>query len=221
MAGIAVQVTWLRRSLARQIKDIWRCQLDTIQDRNRRQQRVIVYIGSCLLLLTLCFLRFHLFAAPTMSQSVLQQIEVLLDQHSVKYNLLRHDPVYTSAEAAAVRGTTLSSGAKALICKCDSQQVMFVMPADRRLSGKLVRHKIGFRKTRFATRQEVLQITSLTPGCIPPFGSLFGLPTWCDPSLSENEQINFNAGAHAVSISMSYLDYVRVEQPQLANCGES
>ncbi|MEK6248266.1 MAG: hypothetical protein N2C12_08810, partial [Planctomycetales bacterium] len=112
-----------------------------------------------------------------MTKSVLQQIVDLLDRHSASYDVLRHEPVYTSAEAAAVRGTTLSSGAKALICKCDSQMVMFVMPADRRLASKLVRRELGWRKIRFANRHEVLYITCLTPGFIPPFGSLFGFQT--------------------------------------------
>ena len=57
--------------------------------------------------------------------------------------------------------------------------------------------------------------TGLQPGSIPPFGSLFDLPTWCDEVLSEQSVINFNAGDHAVSINMSYADYVSVEQPKL------
>jgi len=33
--------------------------------------------------------------------------------------------------------------------------------------------------------------------------------------LAEQSVINFNAGDHAVSISMRYADYVSVEQPKL------
>ena len=59
-------------------------------------------------------------------------------------------------------------------------------------------------------------MTGLQPGSIPPFGSLFGLPTYCDPALGENASINFNAGDHAISVQMSWQDYVGVEQPQPA-----
>ena len=134
--------------------------------------------------------------------------------------MLRHDPVYTSEEAARIRGTPLASGAKALICKGKSTFVMFVVPADRKLGSHAVRQAKGWRKLRFATGEEVLELTSLTPGCIPPFGSLFGLPTLCDERLGENEVINFNAGDHSVSVSMHYEDYLRVEEPELGTFAE-
>jgi Ala-tRNA(Pro) deacylase len=128
--------------------------------------------------------------------------------------------VYTSEEAAAVRGTPLASGAKALICRADGQFVMFVLPADRRLASKQVRREAKINSLRFATREEVLEITGLTPGSIPPFGSLFSLPTYCDVGLAQNEQINFNAGDHSISIRMRYSDYVGVEQPTLGSFAE-
>ncbi|MGA2032170.1 MAG: YbaK/EbsC family protein [Thermoguttaceae bacterium] len=59
------------------------------------------------------------------------------------------------------------------------------------------------------------ELTGLTPGSIPPFGSLFGLPTLCDERLGANEIINFNAGDHSISVSMQYADYVSVEKPDL------
>ena len=148
------------------------------------------------------------------------QIEEMLRTKQIAYETLRHKPVTTSAEAAAVRGVPLSSGAKALICKCDKELVLFVMPADRRLAGKAVRRQAGYKKLRFANLEEVWELTGLRPGAIPPFGSLFGLATFCDPTLGENERINFNAGDHAVSISMRYADYIAAEQPSLFTCAE-
>jgi Ala-tRNA(Pro) deacylase len=133
---------------------------------------------------------------------------------------MRHEPVYTSEQAASVRGTPLSSGAKALICKGGSHFVVFVLPADRKLAGREARRLKGWRKLRFATRDEVVQLTGLEPGSIPPFGSLFGLPTLCDTALGENQRINFNAGDHSISISMLYSDYVTAEQPELGTFTE-
>ncbi len=155
-----------------------------------------------------------------MSLTVLQRIEHRLSEQEIVYDVLRHEPVVTSAEAAAVRGAPLCSGAKALICKCDAAMAMFVLPADRRLASKQIRQEKNYRKLRFATPEEVWELTQLKPGSIPPFGSLFELPTFCDVALSKNERINFNAGDHSVSISMLYTDYVAVENPHLVPCGE-
>src|SRR5262245_34798251 len=150
-----------------------------------------------------------------MADTVFQRVCSLLNGRDVSFEVLRHAPVYTSEEAAAVRGTPLASGAKALVCKADEQFVMIVLPADRKLASKAVRKNAGVKSLRFASREEVEQLTGLAPGSIPPFGSLFGLPTWCDERLSEHSRINFNAGDHSISLSMKYADYVAAEQPRL------
>jgi Ala-tRNA(Pro) deacylase len=155
-----------------------------------------------------------------MSESILERLVQTLETHDVAYEVMHHEPVYTSEEAARVRGTTLASGAKALVCKADGEYLMFVLPANLRLASRQVRREAGFRSLRFASREEVAQLTGLTPGSIPPFGSLFGLSTWCDQRLAEQKTINFNAGDHAVSISMQYADFERVEQPRLLDLAE-
>jgi Ala-tRNA(Pro) deacylase len=152
-----------------------------------------------------------------MAASVFDQVANLLKEQCIAFQVLRHEPVYTSEEAARIRGTPLASGAKALICKGEDRFVMFVVPADRKLDSRAVRRVKGWRKLRFATREEVLELTGLAPGSIPPFGSLFSLPTLCDERLGENDVINFNAGDHSISVSMRYTDYVLVEGPQLGN----
>ena len=152
-----------------------------------------------------------------MTESVFLRLENLLKERGVDFGVLRHQPVFTSEEAAAVRGLALSSGAKALICKLDSGFVMFVIPADRKLDSKQVRQALGIHALRFATREELKQLTGLSPGAVPPFGSLFGLPTCCDTRLGENDRINFNAGDNSISVSLRYEDYLKVENPTLGS----
>ena len=65
------------------------------------------------------------------------------------------------------------------------------------------------------TRKVGAEGTGLQPGSIPPFGSLFGLPTRCDPALAETPSINFNAGDHALSVQMAYSDFLAAEKPAL------
>ncbi len=147
---------------------------------------------------------------------VLGKLVAALDDAGVTYKRMQHEPVYTSAQAAAVRGTSLRSGAKALIVKTQDGFVMVVTPADLSLDSKALRKLLRSKRLRFANRDELLELTGLTPGSIPPFGSLFGLKTICDERLCENEQINFNAGSHGESIKMSYEGYVTFESPHIA-----
>ena len=150
-----------------------------------------------------------------MNESVFDRLEQLLKQGGVCFRVLRHAPVFTSEEAAAIRGTALSSGAKALICKVDDRFVMFVLPGDRKLDSKQVRRSLGIRALRFATPEELRELTGLAPGAVPPFGSLFGLATHCDERLAGNNEINFNAGDRSISICLAYADYLGVENPKV------
>lgn len=149
--------------------------------------------------------------------TVFERIEEKLKAAGVPFTVLQHRPVFTSEEAAAVRGVPLASGAKALVLKVGERFVMAVVPADRKLDSKKAREAFAVKSLRFATREEVEELTGLQPGSIPPFGSLFGLPTHCDPALGEQASINFNAGDHSVSVQMTHADYLRVEQPALAS----
>lgn len=155
-----------------------------------------------------------------MAETVFERVVERLDGAGCEYQVLRHRAVFTSREAAEVRGTPLASGAKALVVKADERFVMLVLPADRKLLSKKVRGGLGVRSTRFATKEEVLELTGLEPGAIPPFGSLFKLKTYCDPKLAENETINFNAGDHSISVQMRYADYAAVEGPEVVECAE-
>ncbi len=92
-----------------------------------------------------------------------------------------------------------------------------MIPADRKLNSKQVRQALGIHALRFASREELKQLTGLPPGVVPPFGSLFGLLTYCDTRLGENERINFNAGDNSISVSLRYEGYLKVENPTLGS----
>jgi Ala-tRNA(Pro) deacylase len=149
--------------------------------------------------------------------TVLERIESRLDGMGIPYRVTTHAPVYTSVEAAAARGASLAAGAKALIVKAGEEFVLFVVPGDRRMDSKAVKRILGVRALRFATREEVLDLTGLEPGAIPPFGSLFGLETRCDRALGLNASIHFNPGSHTASLEMAFEDYLRAEGPEVVD----
>ena len=140
----------------------------------------------------------------------------LLREAEVAFTEREHAAVRTSEEAAAIRGAPLRSGAKALVLKAGDRFLLAVLPADCSLDSRALRGAAGTRRIRFANGEELLGLTGLTPGAVPPFGSLFGLDTICDPKLAENSHINFNAGSHCHSVQMTYADFAAIERPRLA-----
>lgn len=128
--------------------------------------------------------------------------------------LTEHEPVRTSEEAAAIRGTTLDSGAKAMLLCNAGKMVLAVMSASRKLDWKKIKKLIGVKDIRFATEEEVALSTRCIPGAVPPFGSLWGIQSYMDFSLqSQGETINFNAGLRTKSVSMTLSDYLELERP--------
>jgi len=128
-----------------------------------------------------------------------KQARELLDRSGIPYEVSEHAPVYTSEEAARVRGVALKTGVKALVLKTEKGNfVMGLVAADRRIELKRLAKILGAKKLQLASAEEVLKITGCEVGSVHPFGNLFGLPTYMDSSVLENDMVNFNAGLHTV-----------------------
>ena len=154
-------------------------------------------------------------AQPAAHPAVTARLTAWLGATGVPFRVLEHAPVQTSAEAAAVRGTPLEAGAKALVVRADDRPVHLVLPADRRVDNARLRGLLDVRRLRFATPAELLTLTGCVPGAVPPFGNLFGLEVLVDEELTRCEEIAFNAGSRAVSITMRCADFVRLARARV------
>ena len=149
------------------------------------------------------------------AETVLEAIRAFLNTHGVAFVEKQHEPTFTSEESARARGESLSIGAKALVVKADAWYRLLVVPADRKLDSQAVKRHFGAKKLRFANAVELLELTGLAPGSVPPFGEpILPLELWADPALGKNEKIGFNAGSLTTSIVMSLDDYRRVAGAQ-------
>ena len=147
---------------------------------------------------------------PRMATAVTARLEHWLTAEGARFRVLDHAPVFTSEEAATVRGTPLDSGAKALVMLAVGAPVHVVLPGSRRVDNAKVRAVLGTRTLRFATPEELLALTGCVPGAVPPFGNLFGLPVLVDAALAARDEIAFNAGSNTRSIIMSCADFLRL-----------
>jgi len=145
-----------------------------------------------------------------MRTPVTDRLERWLREAGVRFRVLEHAPVFTSEEAARVRGTPPEAGAKGLVVRAEDRYVQLVLPGDRRVDNARLRAILGTRKLRFATAEELLTLTGCEPGAVPPFGNLFDLPVYVDEPLAARETIAFNAGSHTVSFTMRGVDFVRL-----------
>ena len=149
-----------------------------------------------------------------MKRDVLRAVREHLDACGVPYRETVHAPTYTSAEAAAARGEPLEIGGKAIVAKVGREFALFVLPGARRLHSRAICKRLGVTRFRFASREELLALTGLEPGCVPPFGRpVFDLPLYLDAGLAAGDRIAFNAGAHTVSMLLAMDDYKAAARP--------
>ena len=158
-----------------------------------------------------------------MNRSIHEAILKMLEEAAIDYRHLTHEPTRTSAEAARVRGLSMRMGGKALLMKAGTGDrfVLVVLSAALKLNSNAARHELGVDRLRFATLDELKELTGLVPGAVPPFGApILPFPLYVDQSIAGNDRIAFNAGSLTDSIIMSMADYRRVAQVErIVNVG--
>jgi len=157
--------------------------------------------------------------SETKEKDIYEKIIDLLKSNEILFEKYEHEPVYTSEQAAIVRGTDIHQGAKALVLQADKDFILYVLPADIQADLEKLQNKLKVKKLRMASKESVKAKTGLEVGAVPPIGSSVGLKTYVDSRLSDVEEIAFNAGRHDRSIKMKYHDFVKVEKPELITLG--
>jgi len=140
----------------------------------------------------------------------------LLDGEGVSYRQISHEPTRTSEDSARARGEALETGGKALLLKAGEAFSVFVLSAALKLDSSAVKKRLGVKSLRFATADELMDLTGLVPGSVPPFGEpVLPFPLFVDESIEANDRIAFNAGSLTDSVVLSTVDYLRVAGGEL------
>ncbi|MBI1935490.1 aspartate--tRNA ligase [Candidatus Woesearchaeota archaeon] len=151
---------------------------------------------------------------------VFGKIRDVLNMEKIEYEVLEHKPVFTSKDAAEVRGTELKQGTKALVLKTEEGFIQACVAGNKELDIEKLQKITLFQKIEMANAREVRQVTGCNIGSVPPFGNLFGLKVYFDKSVVENDVVAFNVGQHTKSIKMKANDLVRVVNPVVGEFGK-
>jgi Ala-tRNA(Pro) deacylase len=144
------------------------------------------------------------------------KIQSYLEENVVSYRHKIHPVAYTSQEIAAADHIPGRELAKTVVLKADGRLVMAVLPADHVINMEALKKGIGSKRIALASEREFIRhFPSCQGGAMPPFGKLFGLPMYCDRSLSGQLEIEFNAGTYTDTIRMSFSEFERLEAPDI------
>jgi len=150
---------------------------------------------------------------------VFERLQHLLTEAGARFRVVEHVLEGNSERVAAVRGTEVGQGAKAMLCKLKNVDfhVMTIVPGDRRVDFKKVAQHYGHTKASLLPPEEAMRQTGCAIGAIPPFSFDPGLRLLVDPELFRRyREIAFNAGRLDRSIILDADDYLRIARPELA-----
>lgn len=139
-----------------------------------------------------------------------------LEENKIEYKKIHHKPTLTSEDSARERGEDIKIGGKALVLKINKDFKIFVLSASLKLDSKKIKEYSKIKKVRFATKEELFELTGLFPGAVPPFGKpIINLDLYIDESILNNEKIAFNAGSLEDSIIMNTKDYIKIAKGEI------
>jgi len=154
--------------------------------------------------------------------SVAPEVEKLLKDEGVDYEVVKHPTAYTAAEEAAASHISGYEWAKTVIYFTENNEpIMAVLAASHHVNAKQLEGLVGSGKLRLAAESEFSGLyPNCEPGAMPPFGNLYGQRLYVDERLTEDETIVFNAGNHTEAIRMRYVDFARLAKPVVGSFGE-
>jgi len=140
-----------------------------------------------------------------------------LAKNQIDYEILPHAEAFTARMAAAAEDIPRRHQAKVVMVGCQEGPLMTVVPADRQLDLRKLERLTGKRASLQSEKEFAPFFPDCAPGAMPPFGNLYGLPTYVDRRLAEEDYIVFEAGTYTQAIKLSYRDYERAVKPEVAD----
>ena len=131
-----------------------------------------------------------------------------LREHGVKHTEVRHGPVGSVAEAAAVRGIEVRDLVKTIVVRRGAGDYVFVLvPGDREFSWPKLRALLGVSRLSMPDADEAKRVTGYERGTITPFGSTHPWPVFADSSIV-GRSISMGGGAHGVGVNLQADDAI-------------
>jgi Ala-tRNA(Pro) deacylase len=145
-----------------------------------------------------------------------QRLKDFLDEHQIKYVVISHSSAFTTQEIAAATHIPGKELAKTVIVEIDGKMAMAVLPGSQKVDLEQLREAAGAESVALVKEEAFKdRFPECELGAMPPFGNLYGMPVYVADSLTEDEEVAFNAGSHTQLVKMAYRDFERLVQPEV------
>jgi Ala-tRNA(Pro) deacylase len=147
-----------------------------------------------------------------------EKLHSLLDEHGIAYEVDTHPRAVTAHRLAAAEGVSGYDVAKPVLLSVGGQLAMVVIPGAEVVDLERASEVLGGNEARLATEDEFVSVfDDCEPGAEPPFGNLYGIPTFLDEDLRARERVVCRNGSHTETITLAMSDYLRLVQPEIVD----
>lgn len=142
-------------------------------------------------------------------------VQMYLTQHRTPFDVVPHQRTVSSLRTADVAHIRPSCLAKAVMLEDDlehSHFIMAVVPASRHVDLAKLSRQAG-RSVHLANEEDAAGLfADCNAGAIPPLGPAYGVETVWDDSLTQQEEVYFEAGDHEHLVQLKSADLARLLQ---------
>ena len=122
-----------------------------------------------------------------------------LEVSGIAFDIVRHGPVRSLAEAAAARGVEPADVIKTIVIRRGVDDYLFVLvPGDRTIAWPKLRAVLGVSRLSMSDAATAKEVTGYDRGTITPFGSLRPWPVIADQRI-RGRPVSIGAGAYGVA----------------------
>lgn len=147
---------------------------------------------------------------------IAKNLEKLLKQNKIKYEIVEHRKVFTALDSVATQHMKTSEVAKAVLLKGKKNLYLAVLSAGNNCDFKAL-SKLTGDKVIMAKEKDITTKLKTKIGLIAPFGSVYKLPVLMDKKLVKNKKLNLPAGSYTESVVLNTKDYLKLENPVTGN----
>jgi Ala-tRNA(Pro) deacylase len=145
------------------------------------------------------------------------RLDEFFSRNHVSFERMRHPSTYAANRIAQALHVPGRKVAKSVLVRTTHGYMLVVLPASCRIDMDHLRQELGEPEIELATEDEIEQLfADCERGAMPPFGSLYHLPTVMDESLAQDE-IVFEGQDHDEAVRMAYKDYETIEHPRMGH----
>lgn len=146
------------------------------------------------------------------------RLHALLDDEGIEYTTHQHERAVSAHRLADAEGVSGYDVAKPVLVSIGGELAMLVVPGAEHVDLDKVSDVLGHNDVRLASEDEFTAVfDDCEPGAEPPFGNLYGIPTFLDEDLRARPRLVCRDGSHTRTLTLATADYVRLVHPEIVS----